>query len=130
MLLTDLPIECWEKILPAERSMMMSMASKAVKALMLRGRPCIDIRLSFNGRLDIGREGDAKRMAILRRLGAMADEYRIVTLDLIHCGVKDEDFAQLAVVLAKSRSLQCLELAYNDIGFGVCSLPYIAVLPL
>ena len=126
MLLTDLPIECWEKILPAERSMMMSMASKAVKALMLRGRPCIDIRLSFNGRLDIGREGDAKRMAILRRLGAMADEYRIVTLDLIHCGVKDDDFAQLAVVLAKSRSLQCLELAYNDIGFGVCSLPYIA----
>jgi len=126
MLLTDLPIECWEKILPAERSMMMSMASKAVKALMLRGRPCIEIRLSFNARLDIGREGDAKRMAILRQLGAMAENYRIVTLDLIHFGMKDQDFPQLAAVLERSVALKCLELAYNDIGLGVCSLPHIA----
>lgn len=126
MLLTDLPIECWEKILPGERSMMMSMASKAVNALMLRGRPRIEIRLSLSARLDLGREGDAKRMAILAQLGALAARYQIVVLDLIHFGMTDQDFPQLAAVLERSAALKCLELAYNDIGLGVCSLPHVA----
>jgi Ran GTPase-activating protein (RanGAP) involved in mRNA processing and transport len=126
MLLTDLPIECWEHFVPADKSMMMSIASMTVKKLMATGRPRLEIHLSFNARLEIAREGDAKRRVILQKLGALAGKYKIETLDLIQFGMTDQDFPQLAAVLQCSVGLKCLELAYNDIGLGVRSLPYIA----
>lgn len=128
MLLTDLPIECWEKFLPEDRSLMMSTASKTVRDLMARGRPKVEIHLSLQLRLDLMTGADAKRSLILQKLGALAEKYHIVIIDLIHFGMTDRDFPQLAAVLEKSACLKCLELAGNDIGLGVLALPGIASL--
>ena len=128
MLLTDLPIECWEKFLPEDRSLMMSTASKTVRDLMARGRPKVEIHLSLQLRLDLMTGADAKRSLILQKLGALAEKYHIVIIDLIHFGMTDRDFPQLAAVLEKSACLKCLELAGNDIGLGVLALPGIVSL--
>ena len=125
MLLADLPIECWERFLPADKAIMMNMTSKTVRDLMACGRPKVEIHLTLNARRELAQDGDAKRMMMLQKLGALAAKYHIVTLDLIHFGMTDHDFPQLAVALEKSVGLKCLELAVNDIGLGIRTLPYI-----
>ena len=124
MLLIDLPIECWEKFLPANKSLLMSLASNKVRKLMAQGRPQVEIQLSLRLRLGYTADPDAqrKRSAVLGKLGAMAGQYHIVGLDLINFGMTEQDFAQLAPILEGSVSLKRLELAGNDISLGVRSV--------
>ena len=122
MVLTDLPIECWEKFLPASKSLLMSRTSKNVGSLMARGRPQVEVHVSLQMRFDFSVEADVRRRLVLQKLGAMAAKYHIVVLDLIYFGMTDQDFPQLAVTLESSVALKCLQLAGNHIGLGVRAL--------
>lgn len=121
-MLASMPAECWQLFVPKEKVIMVSMASKGVKAKMEGAGAAVEVHLNLEFWYEARRSNEAGQCrAVLQKVGALAKKYRVETLGLPNFGVSRE-FGQLAKALEECKELKCLELERNDFGAALKGL--------
>ncbi len=104
--------DCLQACLPADRTIMLRMASKRVREIVDKARLAAVVRLSRGFWVDTLNGTVAERLTHnIAQLATMATRYRITRLELPRCQIQGQDAERLASVLAECPALAHLDLS-------------------
>ena len=107
----------WAQAWPAEKTVLVRMASKALRALLDEMQLPVVLRSNWHKIDDQHKPGRAEHtQCILKQLPVFAGLFLVKRLDLVDCGISERVASTLCGLLAQCPDLAHLDLSHNDMG--------------
>jgi Ran GTPase-activating protein (RanGAP) involved in mRNA processing and transport len=115
--LHTVPAKDWAQTWPAEKTVLMRMASKSLRALLDEMQLPVVLRSNWHKIDDQPKPGRAEHtQCILKQLPVFAGLFLVKRLDLVDCGISERVASTLCGLLAQCPDLAHLDLSHNDMG--------------